>query len=68
MQIDNVVCGFCGCVCDDIDVTVEDDQITRMKNARSHRKSPPPGLAESQPAWNRLSMKPPISWQRRATR
>jgi formylmethanofuran dehydrogenase subunit B len=33
MQIDNVVCGFCGCVCDDIDVTVEDDQITQTKNA-----------------------------------
>lgn len=33
MQIDNVVCGFCGCVCDDIDVTVEDEQITQTKNA-----------------------------------
>jgi formylmethanofuran dehydrogenase subunit B len=33
MQIDNVVCGFCGCVCDDIDVTVEGDQITQTKNA-----------------------------------
>jgi formylmethanofuran dehydrogenase subunit B len=33
MQIENVVCGFCGCVCDDIDVSVEDHQITQTKNA-----------------------------------
>jgi formylmethanofuran dehydrogenase subunit B len=33
MQIDNVVCAFCGCVCDDIRVTVEDGQITQAKNA-----------------------------------
>lgn len=33
MQIDNVVCAFCGCVCDDLSVTVEDGQITRVRNA-----------------------------------
>ena len=33
MQIDNVVCAFCGCVCDDISVTVEDGRITQAKNA-----------------------------------
>jgi formylmethanofuran dehydrogenase subunit B len=33
MQIDNVVCGFCGCVCDDIDVTVDDGEITKTRNA-----------------------------------
>lgn len=33
MQIDNVVCAFCGCVCDDINVTVEDSRITQAKNA-----------------------------------
>ena len=32
MQIDHVVCAFCGCVCDDISVTVEDDRITQTKN------------------------------------
>lgn len=33
MQIDNVVCAFCGCVCDDITVIVEDGRITQAKNA-----------------------------------
>ena len=33
MQIDHVVCAFCGCVCDDIRVTVEGDRITQVKNA-----------------------------------
>ena len=33
MQVDNVVCAFCGCVCDDISVTVEDGRITQAKNA-----------------------------------
>jgi formylmethanofuran dehydrogenase subunit B len=33
MQIDHVVCAFCGCVCDDISVTVENDRITQTKNA-----------------------------------
>jgi formylmethanofuran dehydrogenase subunit B len=33
MQVDNVVCAFCGCVCDDITVTVEEGRITQAKNA-----------------------------------
>jgi formylmethanofuran dehydrogenase subunit B len=33
MQIDHVVCAFCGCVCDDIGVTVENERITQTKNA-----------------------------------
>jgi formylmethanofuran dehydrogenase subunit B len=33
MQIDHVVCAFCGCDCDDISVTVEGDRITKAKNA-----------------------------------
>ena len=33
MQTDHVVCAFCGCVCDDICVTVENDRITQAKNA-----------------------------------
>jgi len=27
----NVVCAFCGCLCDDLEVTVEDNQITKVK-------------------------------------
>jgi formylmethanofuran dehydrogenase subunit B len=33
MQVNHVVCAFCGCVCDDISVTVENDRITQTKNA-----------------------------------
>jgi formylmethanofuran dehydrogenase subunit B len=31
--IDHVVCAFCGCVCDDLTVTVEAQQITGVKRA-----------------------------------
>jgi formylmethanofuran dehydrogenase subunit B len=33
MQVDHVVCAFCGCDCDDISVTVEGDRITEARNA-----------------------------------
>jgi formylmethanofuran dehydrogenase subunit B len=33
MQVDNAVCAFCGCVCDDISVVVQDGHITQAKNA-----------------------------------
>jgi formylmethanofuran dehydrogenase subunit B len=33
MQVDHAVCAFCGCDCDDIRVTVEDDRITQVRNA-----------------------------------
>jgi formylmethanofuran dehydrogenase subunit B len=33
MQVDHVVCAFCGCDCDDISVTVDGDRITQAKNA-----------------------------------
>lgn len=33
MQVDHVVCAFCGCLCDDITVTIEDGRITQAKNA-----------------------------------
>ena len=33
MRTDHVVCAFCGCVCDDISVTVENHRITQAKNA-----------------------------------
>ncbi len=32
MQFDHVVCAFCGCDCDDIDVTVEDGRVVQAKN------------------------------------
>ena len=33
MQVEHVVCAFCGCDCDDISVTVEGDRITQARNA-----------------------------------
>lgn len=30
MRIENVVCHFCGCLCDDIEVTVEDNEIVKV--------------------------------------
>lgn len=33
MKIENVVCPFCGCLCDDIVVEVEDNHITAVRNA-----------------------------------
>ncbi len=33
MQIDHVVCTFCGCDCDDISVTVEEDRIAKVRRA-----------------------------------
>ncbi len=33
MQIDHVVCAFCGCVCDDLSVTVEENRVLEVKNA-----------------------------------
>ncbi|HVP21077.1 MAG TPA: formylmethanofuran dehydrogenase subunit B [Anaerolineaceae bacterium] len=33
MVFEHAVCAFCGCVCDDIAVTVEDGRITQAKNA-----------------------------------
>ena len=33
MQVDHVVCPFCGCDCDDIQITVDADRITQARNA-----------------------------------
>ena len=33
MQVDHVVCAFCGCVCDDISVVIEGDRVAQAKNA-----------------------------------
>ena len=31
-EIKNVVCPICGCFCDDLEVTVENNEIVKMKN------------------------------------
>lgn len=31
--VSNATCTFCGCVCDDIELTVEGNHITKAKNA-----------------------------------
>ncbi len=31
--VENATCTFCGCVCDDMELTVEGDKITKAKNA-----------------------------------
>jgi formylmethanofuran dehydrogenase subunit B len=54
------VCAFCGCVCDDISVTVEDGRITQARNAcvlgkawflgHAHGPDRPVALVDGQPA------------------
>ena len=39
MRIENVVCPFCGCLCDDIVVEVEDHRITAVKKACANGRS-----------------------------
>jgi formylmethanofuran dehydrogenase subunit B len=39
MKIENVVCPFCGCLCDDIVVEVEDNHITAAKKACANGRS-----------------------------
>lgn len=39
MMIENVVCPFCGCLCDDIAVEVEDNRITAVKKACASGRS-----------------------------
>ncbi|MDQ6964440.1 MAG: formylmethanofuran dehydrogenase subunit B, partial [Mariprofundales bacterium] len=37
--VENATCTFCGCVCDDITLTVENNRITRAENACSLGKA-----------------------------
>lgn len=39
MRIENVVCSFCGCLCDDIVIEVEDNRITAVKKACASGRS-----------------------------
>jgi formylmethanofuran dehydrogenase subunit B len=58
--VESATCTFCGCVCDDIDLTVEGDRITKAKNAcvlgkawfLEHRQDPsrPEALIAGAPA------------------
>src|SRR5437763_1891216 len=57
--VDNATCTFCGCVCDDMELTVEDNRITKAKNAcvlgkawflNHHIEERPVALIEGQPA------------------
>jgi formylmethanofuran dehydrogenase subunit B len=58
--IEHATCTFCGCVCDDIDLTVEGDRITRARNAcvlgkawfldHQPRGDRPPALIDGEPA------------------
>jgi formylmethanofuran dehydrogenase subunit B len=57
--VENATCTFCGCVCDDMELTVEDHRITKAKNAcvlgkawfLNHKVEERPGaLIEGKPA------------------
>lgn len=60
MQVEHVVCAFCGCVCDDLTVTIEEGRITGVKQAcalskswlTGHTAEPhgPAALVDGQPA------------------
>lgn len=57
--VSNATCTFCGCVCDDMELTVEDNHITKAKNAcvlgkawflNHHIEDRPHALIEGKPA------------------
>ncbi len=57
--VENATCTFCGCVCDDMELTVEDNHITKAKNAcvlgkawflNHHVEDRPMALIEGKPA------------------
>src|SRR5437764_7407954 len=57
--VDNATCTFCGCVCDDMELTVEGQHITKAKNAcvlgkawflNHHVEERPVALIEGKPA------------------
>src|SRR5438876_2437823 len=57
--VPNATCTFCGCVCDDMELTVEDHQITKAKNAcvlgkawflNHHIEDRPVAMIEGKPA------------------
>jgi formylmethanofuran dehydrogenase subunit B len=57
--VENATCTFCGCVCDDMELTVEDHKITKAKNAcilgkawflNHHVEDRPVAIIEGKPA------------------
>src|SRR5438105_986257 len=57
--VDNATCTFCGCVCDDMELTVEDHKIAKAKNAcvlgkawflNHHIEERPVALIDGKPA------------------
>src|SRR5204862_3620567 len=57
--VSNATCTFCGCVCDDMELTVENNHITKAKNAcvlgkawflNHHIEDRPAALIEGEPA------------------
>src|SRR5713101_7383298 len=57
--VENATCTFCGCVCDDMELTVEDHKITKAKNAcvlgkawflNHHIEERPVALIDGKPA------------------
>src|SRR5919108_378731 len=57
--VSNATCTFCGCVCDDMELTVENDHITKAKNAcvlgkawflNHHVEDRPVALIDGKPA------------------
>ncbi len=57
--VQDATCTFCGCVCDDMELTVEGDRITKAKNAcvlgkawffNHHIEDRPEALIDGQPA------------------
>ena len=57
--VQDATCTFCGCVCDDMELTVEGDRITKAKNAcvlgkawffNHHVEERPEALIDGQPA------------------
>ncbi|MGF1577806.1 MAG: formylmethanofuran dehydrogenase subunit B [Gemmataceae bacterium] len=57
--VSNATCTFCGCVCDDMELTVEDNKITKAKNAcvlgkawflNHHIENRPVAMVAGQPA------------------
>ena len=57
--VENATCTFCGCVCDDMELTVEGNHITKAKNAcvlgkawflNHHVEDRPVALIDGKPA------------------
>jgi len=66
--IEDATCTFCGCVCDDMQLTVEANKITKAKNAcvlgkawffNHHIEDRPEATMDNRSATKKPSTKPP---------